>query len=270
MSRHTLPNCNIPLDKKKDHRILNSNIMDNDLAPKAINAALKNNWQEAININLAIIKQDKYNTEALNRLAFSYLQQGLSKKARICYQQVVNIDPYNEIAKKNLAKIKTLKGKVIPHSNNENNINSNIGLFIEEPGKTKCVNLIKIATPNTISLLRPSEIVKLVPKRHSVIVENPISTYIGALPDDIGHKLAKRIKAGNRYEACIKSADKKSLVIFIRELYRAKRFKDQPTFPTATSQDYYSFVRDPLVPSDERLTDQQDEENPLEEKEEEE
>jgi hypothetical protein len=218
--------------------------MDTDLAPKAINAALKNNWQQAIEINGIILESDTKNTDALNRLAFAYLQLGNAKKAKIHYQQVTKLDPYNEIAKKNLARISTLKGKASPVPKNDNNVGSNLALFIEEPGKTKCIQLIKIATPTTLSILRPAETIQLIPKKHTVVIENRTNTYLGALPDDIGHKLAKRMKAGNKYEACIKSLDKNSLVVFIREISRTKRFKDQPTFPTTTIQDYYSFVKD--------------------------
>lgn len=218
--------------------------MDTDLAPKAINAALKNNWEEAVGINLIILESDNKNTDALNRLAFAYLQLGNLKKAKTHYQQVIMLDPYNEIAKKNLTRISALKGKSNPLPKTDNNVGNNLNLFIEEPGKTKCIQLIKIATPTTLSILRPAETIQLIPKKHTVMIENGNKIYLGVLPDDIGHKLSKRIKAGNKYEACIKSADKKNVVIFIREISRTKRFKDQPTFPTTTIQDYYSFVKD--------------------------
>ena len=218
--------------------------MDTDLAPKAINAALKNNWLEAIKINEVIIENDGKNSDALNRLAFAYLQIGNFKKAKTFYQLVLKLDPYNEIAKKNLARISALKGKKNLPFNKESNVESNLVLFIEEPGKTKCIQLIKIATPTILSTLRPAEIIKIIPKKHTIIIESQSNIYLGAFPDDIGHKVAKRIKAGNKYEACIKSSDKKNLVIFIREISRSKRYKDQPTFPTTTAQDYYAFVKD--------------------------
>jgi tetratricopeptide (TPR) repeat protein len=211
----------------------------------AINAALQNDWTQAINLNTKIVKEDKRNINALNRLAFAYFQIGEIKKAESCYRQVMNLDPYNEITKKNLVRLGNLKGK-----NRSKKINEDLsgrrasGLFIEEPGKTKCITLFRVTTPQILSSLRPGGEVKLMPKKHTVIVIGGDNTYLGALPDDVGHRLAKRIKAGNKYEAYIKLVDKKNLVVFVREIYQTKRYYNQQAFPTPKKQDYYTFVRD--------------------------
>lgn len=218
--------------------------MTDDLVPKAINAALKNNWEEAIRLNLSILSRDKENADALNRLAFAYLQHGNPKKAKIVYKQAVSIDPYNEIAKKNLAKINALKKGTTPKNNLKEGSSASNTLFIEEPGKTKCVTLVKIATPSILSCLCPGEEARLVPKRHSMVVVNQNDVYLGALPDDIGYKISKRQRAGNKYQAYIKFAGKNSLSVFIRETARCKRFRDQPTFLTTPPSDYYSSVRE--------------------------
>lgn len=42
----------------------------------AINAALAQDWKEAIRINTALLKTDKNNISLLNRLGFAYLQSG--------------------------------------------------------------------------------------------------------------------------------------------------------------------------------------------------
>lgn len=218
--------------------------MNEELAQKAIDAALKNNWEEAIRLNLTILSHDDKNTDALNRLAFAYLQHGNLKKAKAIYRQAVDVDPYNDIAKKNLAKINILKKGVTLKNGIKENQNTNNTLFIEEPGKTKCVTLVKIATPNILSSLCAGEKVILIPKKHSATVVSSNDVYLGALPDDIGYKLSKRQKAGNKYQACVKFAGKNSLSIFIKETFRAKRFRDQPTFLTNTTTDYYASVRE--------------------------
>jgi len=219
--------------------------MNKDLAQKAINAALKSDWEEAISLNLAILTHEKNNTDALNRLAFAYLQLGNLKKAKTIYRQAVDVDPYNDIAKKNLAKINILKKGITFKNGIKENVNTSSNtLFIEEPGKTKCVTLVKIATPSILSSLCASEEVILIPKKHSATVVNSNGVYLGVLPDDIGCKLSKRQKAGNKYQVCVKFAGKNSLSIFIKETFRAKRFRDQPTFLTNTTTDYYSSVRE--------------------------
>ena len=67
------------------------------------------------------------------------------------------------------------------------------------------------------------------------------NTYIAALPDDISFKLGRMIAGGNTYQAIIKSVDKKSVKVLLRELTRGKKFAKQPSFTSTTS--YVSFAK---------------------------
>jgi hypothetical protein len=50
------------------------------------------------------------------------------------------------------------------------------------------------------------------------------------LPDNIGTRLISFIKGGNEYQACIKGIDDKEVIVFIKEVKRAKKFSDQSSF----------------------------------------
>ncbi len=222
-----------------------------DLSSQAIRAALSSDWQKAVELNSEILKADgdEGNVDCLNRLGKAYLELGDNKKAATILRKVLKIDKYDPIATRNLARAttsgsvkKTLPGSQTPVACARNPSPD----FLEEPGKTKLVPLVNLAPMRVLLKLNQADAVTLIPKRHTVVAENREGAYLGSLPDDIGHRLSILIKGGNHYGALAKSVSKSSLVIFIRELTRVKKFADTPSF-IANSQDYFSYIRDELL-----------------------
>jgi len=103
-------------------------------------------------------------------------------------------------------------------------------MFIEEQGKTKIVELVNVAQPSVINNLRTGQSLSLFVKRLKIFVLDSGNQYVGVLPDNIGKRLIKFIKAGNQYEAYVKSAFDHHIIIFIKEIKRTSRLKDQPSF----------------------------------------
>lgn len=205
----------------------------------AITAALAQNWNEAIRINLHLVKADKENIDALNRLGFAYLQTGHTTQAKRIYQKILTADPYNQIALRNSNKIAVKQkrsAKTIP------TVISPLD-FLEEPGKTKIAACVNPAPSVTLSTLTPGQEVFLKPKNHCIELRSTDNTYLGALPDDLSFKLIKLMTAGNTYQAIIKNASRNSLVVMLRELSRGKRYVHQPSFISATSSSYIPFTR---------------------------
>lgn len=215
------------------------------LATVAIKAALSQEWEESIVINKKILKLDKENTEALNRLARAYSCMQDYQQAQKLYKKVLTIDPFNLIALKNQQKASQFNGKdalskkpVTIQTNGQNNGSTKINLskiFLDEPGKTKIVALLNLAPPATLASLNCGDQVILNPKNHSVSVLTPEGTYLGAFPDDVAHRILGFIAGGNKYEAYVKSNTVKALSIFVRETLRSTRFSNQPTFQTKVS-----------------------------------
>lgn len=196
------------------------------LKDKAIQTALEGNWDEAILANKELLEENSKDIDALNRLALAYTVVGKIRGAKITYQKVLDIDSLNPIALRNLKNLKTSK-KNEKSSPTPLSINNQ---FIEETGKTKIIDLINIAPSSITQTLRTGESVSLSIKRLKIFVLKNEKQYIGVLPDDIGKRLIKFMKAGNKYEAYIKSVNPHKVIIFIKELKRAARFKNQPSF----------------------------------------
>lgn len=204
----------------------------------AIDAALAQQWTQAIALNTAILKNDKANINALNRLGFSYLMTGQLPRAKLTFHKVIKVDPYNQIALKNLKKLGTLRQKDMIQSAPQN---LSPMLFLEEPGLTKLVECINLAPLPILATLTSGQEVLLKAKNHSVEIRGHANTYLGVLPDDLSFKLIKLMAAGNRYQAIIKSVGKNALMVMLRELARGKRFAHQPSFISQTS--YVPFAK---------------------------
>lgn len=188
---------------------------------QAVNAAKNSNWEKAIDLNEQILEIDPKNLGALNRLGLSYVQVEKAAKAKKCFKQVLEIDCSNSIAKKNLDKIKN-KQKAVPSFSQEH--------FIEEPGKTKIVELHRLASKDILNELAPGKSCELKIKSRYISVDSD-NKYIGTLPEDLSFRLTKLIKRGNKYETFIHSACPKSTFVYIKEVFRSEKNENIHSFP---------------------------------------
>ena len=211
-----------------------------DSASAAISAALAQNWKLAIEINQLLLKNNKDDLEILCRLAYAYLQTGEIEKAKKFYKKVLSIDRYHNVAQKNYFKITNL-GSVTSKIYTRDRVSPR--LFIEEPGKTKIIQLINLAPFRTISKLSIGDTVHLFPKKHSIEVRGMDKTYYGALPDDITFRLLKFIEAGNTYLICVKNIQKNFVSVFIRETSRGKKLKHQPSFSPTSLKEFTASIQ---------------------------
>lgn len=200
----------------------------------AIKFALENNWLQACNINKQILKENPNNIDTLNRLAFSYIKLGRYAKARAIYKQVVKIDRTNPIALKNIKKIDSMSKQDINKQNflARDNVLKLEDLFIEEAGKTRTVELKNITDKHTLSLTQAGDQVYMVIKRSKIFIQSVEKKYIGMLPDSVSMRIIPFMKGGNQYNAFIRSVNDRTVAIFIKEVKKSGRFKNQPSFNT--------------------------------------
>jgi tetratricopeptide (TPR) repeat protein len=192
------------------------------LKSQAIQTALVGDWDNAVLLNQSILLEEPNDIDTLNRLAFAFLSLGNTKDAKNIYEKVLMLDMKNPIAIRNLKRLNDNQTRIssIPLNN----------LFIEEPGKTKVMELINIADKKVVAFLRSGELIELKIKRNKIFAYNSDNQFVGMLPDDICQRLIKFINAGNLYEAYIRTVDNNRVSIFIRETKRVKKFRDQPSF----------------------------------------
>jgi tetratricopeptide (TPR) repeat protein len=203
------------------------------LKNQAIQTALIGNWQSAIDLNQLILQEEPEDIDTLNRLAFAFLSVGNPKDAKNLYEKVLSLDMQNPIAIRNLKRLYDFNSKKIVTINN---------LFIEEPGKTKVMDLINIADKKIISHLRSGEKLDLRIKRSKIFAYDLENQFIGMLPDDTGQRLIKFMESGNEYEAYVRTVDNTKVSIFIREIKRVKKFKNQPSFISGSDKPKLSFT----------------------------
>jgi len=210
------------------------------LAQEAIDLALAGEWSKAVEVNLKISKKEPKNIEALNRLARAYIELGKKKEGRSTIQKVLSLDEFNPIALRNFKRINNASfrktSKTFP----------TLELFIEEPGKTKTVQLVNLADKSVINKLGIGEELNLVPRERRISLMTQSGIYLGKLPDDISLRLKSLIKGGNQYQVFVRSLSD-GIKVFIREVLRAKKFANLPSFVSHEETDYQSFTPPDLI-----------------------
>lgn len=207
----------------------------------AIDFALAQNWDTAIKINKELLKKNKDDLDSLARLAYAYTQKNELEKAKKIYKKILVADKYHKVALKNLNKINNIPKSSLKNYNPRERVSP--GLFIEEPGKTKVIQLINLAPNKILCLLNIGDTVTIHPKKHSVEIRGTDKAYYGAMPDDIAYRLLKFIAAGNTYLACVKNIQKNNVSIFIREVTRGKKLSHQSTFTPTAVREYTATVQ---------------------------
>jgi len=197
------------------------------LKTQAIQTALLGDWTNAILHNKSILEETPEDIDALNRLAFALTSIGSIKEAKSLYQQVLTLDTQNPIALRNL---KRLQDGITPSKTSSLPPVHVSNLFIEEPGRTKVIELLNVADKKVIAPLRSGETLLMVIKRMKIFMLDQEKQYIGMLPDDIGRRLIRFMNDGNQYEAYVKSVDGNRVTIFAREVKKTTKFKNQPSF----------------------------------------
>lgn len=213
------------------------------LQKKAIKAAKNLNWPQAISINQKILSFNESDIAALNRLGLALMQQKNIKRAKKIFNKVILIDKSNIIANKHLKKLKNNQvANVLPFSTNS--------YFIEEPGKTKIVDLHRLAGKQILCKLAIGQKCKLSPKNRYVSVETEDGCHIGALPEDISFRLTKLINRGNEYCCIIHSCDEKRCSVHVKESKTSKRNAHLQSFPQKSSITAAEEIDNPFILED--------------------
>ena len=198
------------------------------LKSQAIQTALVGDWLTAINLNQQILHEEPDDIDTLNHLAFAFLSSGNPKDAKNLYEKVLMLDMKNPIAIRNLKRLNDVNLKRMPITINN--------MFIEEPGKTKVMELINIADKKVIAHLRSGEKLDLKIKRSKIFAYDLEDQFIGMLPDDICQRLINFMSAGNEYEAYVRTVDSNKISVFLREVKRVNKFKNQPSFVSGSEK----------------------------------
>ena len=209
----------------------NSTRLKRDLSRDAIDLALKGEWERATEVNRAILELFADNVEAMNRLGKAYMELGKYDDARFVLGNVARIAPYNNIAKKNLARLENMgsdpvstkpgrKAGGAPH------------MFIEESGKSVLPDLRKTAPSETIARLAPNDPVNLVAENSNLNIYSRDGEYLGQVEPKLGQRLVRCMSGGNEYDAAIVSINQQTVSVIIRETFRHGNLQNACSFPS--------------------------------------
>jgi len=202
----------------------------NNLQDKAIDQALKGNWEEAININNKIIEIDDTNLDSYLRIGYAYIQVGKYENAKKAFSKALKIQPANQIAKNNLEKVKILSEKK-SKKNIQKNVCYNPSLFLQIAGKTKLVPLVNIGQAKALVQLEVGEEVYLKIKKRRIEIRTKGDEYIGAFPDDLSKRIMFFLDAKSEYLIFVKEASKNYVEVFIKEEKKGKKVEKFISFP---------------------------------------
>ena len=88
-----------------------------DLSRDAITLALKGEWEQASEANRCILELAQDDVDAMNRMGKALMELARYPEAREVLDRVATLAPYNNIAKKNLARLVQLE--TAPAGNNQ-------------------------------------------------------------------------------------------------------------------------------------------------------
>jgi tetratricopeptide (TPR) repeat protein len=100
------------------------------LSKKAIDAALKANWPEAIELNSQILEKNPTNLEAKIRLGRALIQTRRFDRAKKIFKEVLKVDPINSVALKNFDLAKKCKAET------KGQVQIDTRSLLKEPGTT--------------------------------------------------------------------------------------------------------------------------------------
>jgi len=245
-----------------------------DLSQEAVNLAVKGEWERATEVNIAILESFPTDVEAMNRLVKALIETGSYVDAQAALNQVCAIAPYNNIAKKNRARLDQLTANPdlakSETSKQARKVASASQTVIEESGKSATTvlrNSNSLRNSNgrkTTVHLAPSDPVVLSREKNTVMVKTLDGQLLGQLEPKMGNRLTRLMDGGNKYIAVVVSVNDNGVSIMVRETFKHPSLQNMCSFPfqSAANSDRASRAR---VANQSALEEDDDEEDDYEE-----
>lgn len=230
--------------------------LQRQLTDQAISLALESKWEEAVAVNRQLQGLFPRDLSTLNRLGKALSELGQYADAREAYSEALEIDPTNNIARKNLDRLASLgDGAAVRRASHER---MDPRLFIEETGKTGFTDLVDVAPRQTIMRLTAGDQVYLSRDGNALWVLNAEQERIGRIEPRLASRLIKFMEGGNQYAAGITELRSHEVRIIIRETFLHPSQFGQVSFPAqGGGETIRAYTKESLV----RHNDEEDEYN---------
>lgn len=184
------------------------------VSKRAVDAALKCNWKEAIQLNNQILESYPKNLDAKIRLGRAYIQTKDFNKAKKIFKEVLSADPINPIALKNLEFAKNKK--VEKNGNGYLKTKS----LLKEPGTTQEAKVVLKSNKSITGMFSAGEelFIKIKKKSVDVYKENKgKKSLVGSIDaDDIIRRLNCAINKKSIITSTYTRAKDKDIFILIK------------------------------------------------------
>ena len=212
-----------------------------DLDREAVNLALNGEWDRATEVNKAILELFPSDVDAMNRLVKALIEVGSYVDARAVLSQVSEVAPYNNIAKKNLARLDHLVENP-DLANTETSRSARKFLaqpqtFIEETGKSATTVIRNSRGSNSRFHVSPSDPVVLFRDKNTIDIRTLDGEVLGQVEPKMGNRLARLIGGGNKYSAAVLAISEDGVSIMIRETFKHPSLHNTVSFPTQSPSD---------------------------------
>ncbi len=185
-------------------------------AEQAIQLAIESKWEEAATLNRTLLESQSGDVDTWNRLGKSLLELGRIRDAYEAYAKSIELDPVNQIAKRNLERLEGLQDAA-PRREGVAKVAQD--LFIEEVGKSG-TTILRDAPRELLAALTAGDEVYLKPQDDVLQVANAGGDVIGAVELKLGLRLMRLIQGGNQYAAAVKSLGETEVEVIIKETFR--------------------------------------------------
>lgn len=208
---------------------------------KAIQLAMQNRWEEAVEINRQLLELFPNDVDTFNRLGKALLELSRYPEALEAYQQAATLDPTSTIAQKNIQRLTKL---VEEHAPALPPTLLDPRVFIEESGRTVVTNLLDLGRPEVLAKFTAGDLLKLEVKGSTVVVRDLTDEVVGQLEPKLAQRLIRLLGMGNTYSAAVTSADETYVRVILRETHRDPSMGNRPSFPTTATDAGRPYTRD--------------------------
>jgi tetratricopeptide (TPR) repeat protein len=225
------------------------------LAEQAINLAMSEQWQQAIEVNTRLVEEFTPDAEAYNRLGKAYAQFGRNSDARGAYESALKIDPTNTIAQRNITRLAALKDEA--PTAREDGHQADPAFFIEETGKTAATSIFCDAPKETLAYVAAGDMLGMRREGDVMVITTPGGERLGPLEGKLSVRLIDLTEGGNTYAIAAISISPKGreLRALVREMRQAPQLAGRVSFPPETGSSVRAYIRGGVI-RDERIDDE--------------
>lgn len=211
-----------------------------ELGEEAVNLAIQGEWLRSTEVNKAILELFPDDVEAMNRLVKALIELGSYVDARAVLDQISETAPYNQIAKKNRARLDQLAaspGAAKTAKKTAGAATVSPQVFIEESGKSGATTLRNTAGNKAVIHISSSDQVVLSPEKNTVTVRALDGQLLGQVEPKLGSRLARLMSGGNEYTAAVVAVNEQGVSIIIRETFKHPSLQNICSFPSKVKQE---------------------------------